>query len=84
MFLANNTSTGHYVFFAGMAQKFVDNKVAENKVMVFSKAYCPFCKMAKDVLNETGVNYGLEEIDERGIIGLLYSCHCLINSYASL
>lgn len=49
-----------------MAQKYVDDKVAQNKVMVFSKSYCPYCKMAKDVLNEVGVKYGLVELDERG------------------
>ena len=49
-----------------MAQKFVDEKVANNKVMVFSKSYCPYCKMAKDVLKEVGVQYGLVELDERG------------------
>lgn len=62
--------------FAGMAQKFVDDKVAENKVMVFSKTYCPFCKMAKDVLNETNVKYCLVELDERGTVGL-FCCCCL-------
>ncbi len=51
-----------------MAQQFVDEKVKTNKVMVFSKSYCPFCKMAKEALNETGVKYGLVELDERGIL----------------
>lgn len=50
-----------------MAQQFVDEKIKTNKVMVFSKSYCPFCKMAKDALNETGVKYGLVELDERSI-----------------
>ena len=49
-----------------MAQKYVDDKVANNKVMVFSKSYCPYCKMAKDVLREVGVKYDLVELDERG------------------
>lgn len=51
-----------------MAQQFVDEKIKSNKVMVFSKSYCPFCKMAKEALNDTGVKYGLIELDERGII----------------
>ena len=51
-----------------MAQQFVDEKIKTNKVMVFSKSYCPFCKMAKEALNDTGVKYGLVELDERGII----------------
>lgn len=50
-----------------MAQQFVDEKVKNNKVMVFSKSYCPFCKMAKEALGETGVKYGLIELDERGM-----------------
>lgn len=54
------------LFLAGMAQAFVDEKIANNKVMVFSKSYCPFCKMAKDALNETGVKYAVVELDERG------------------
>jgi len=50
-----------------MAQKFVDDRIREHKVVVFSKTYCPFCKMAKDVLNKTGVKYDLLELDERGL-----------------
>lgn len=42
-------------------------QINANKVMVFSKTYCPFCKMAKDALNQTGVKYGLVELDERGL-----------------
>lgn len=63
--------------FAGMAQKFVDDKVAQNKVMVFSKSYCPFCKMAKEALGETGVKYGLVELDERGTVCLIHCSHLL-------
>ena len=31
-------------------EKRVDDLIQENKVMVFSKTYCPYCKMAKDAL----------------------------------
>ncbi|XP_041370078.1 glutaredoxin-like [Gigantopelta aegis] len=34
------------------AQKLVDNKIASKKVMVFSKKFCPFCSMAKDVFRK--------------------------------
>ena len=33
--------------------------------MVFSKTTCTYCKMAKKVLDEVGVNYTVEEIDLR-------------------
>lgn len=52
---------------AEMAQKLVDEKISNNKVVVFSKTYCPYCKMAKDVLNQTGVKFDLLELDERGL-----------------
>lgn len=57
---------GTCLYHAEMAQKFVDDKVANNKVTVFSKSYCPFCKMAKDALSETGAKYDIVELDERG------------------
>ena len=45
---------------------FVERMIAENKVMVFSKSYCPFCKMAKDALKSTGLkDYTVEELDNR-------------------
>ena len=37
--------------------------------VVFSKTYCPFCKMAKDALRQAGLSekdYVLYELDERG------------------
>lgn len=48
-----------------MAQKFVDEEI-KKPVVVFSKTYCPFCKMAKSVLADVGVQYTLHELDERG------------------
>ena len=50
-----------------MAPKdFVDNLIAENKVMVFSKSYCPFCTMAKTALESTGLkNYKVVELENR-------------------
>lgn len=29
--------------------KFVENTIASNKVVIFSKTYCPYCTMAKEV-----------------------------------
>ena len=39
-------------------------KISENKVVVYSKTYCPFCKKAKTALDETGLkDYVLIELD---------------------
>lgn len=39
-------------------------KISENKVVVYSKTYCPFCKKAKTALGETGLkDYVLIELD---------------------
>ncbi|KAK3750164.1 hypothetical protein QZH41_004569 [Actinostola sp. cb2023] len=46
------------------AKAFVDAKIASDKVVVFSKTYCPFCTRAKDALNDTGVKYTLLEIED--------------------
>lgn len=51
-----------------MAQKLVDDLIAKHQVMVFSKSYCPYCKMAKQVLRETGATFEVVEIEDRGII----------------
>ncbi|XP_043188516.1 glutaredoxin-C4-like [Amphibalanus amphitrite] len=42
----------------------VDQLIKANKVMIFSKSYCPYCTMAKKVFKEMGQEYGLIELDE--------------------
>lgn len=32
-----------------MALKFITDAIASDKVVIFSKSYCPYCKMAKEV-----------------------------------
>lgn len=49
-----------------MAKAFVDGEIKQSPVVIFSKTYCPFCKMAKDVLKSVGVQFTLHELDERG------------------
>ena len=34
--------------------------------VVFSKTYCPYCKMAKSALDALGAAYTAIELDERG------------------
>ena len=45
--------------------QFIQTKIKENPVMLFSKTTCSFCKMAKKVLSDVGVNYEVEELDTR-------------------
>lgn len=54
------------IVFLGMSKQLVDKVISDHKVVVFSKSYCPFCKMAKDALNSTGAKFHLIELDERG------------------
>ena len=41
----------------------VKKLISENKVMVFSKDYCPYCKQTKALLNKKGVQYKAVEMD---------------------
>ncbi|TYJ54298.1 glutaredoxin [Cryptococcus floricola] len=43
----------------------VDKTIAENKVVVFSKSYCPYCKRAKQYLAEDTSDVLVLELDER-------------------
>ena len=45
--------------------QFIVEKITANSVVVFSKTSCNFCKMAIELLDETGVNYAVENIDGR-------------------
>lgn len=47
-------------------EEFIKAQVKDNKVVVYSKTYCPFCKKAKDALKAAGLkDYLLIELDER-------------------
>ncbi|KAI8643268.1 glutaredoxin-1 [Parasitella parasitica] len=41
----------------------VDKIIKDNKVAVFSKSYCPFCKKAKDLLKKLGIDFYSIELD---------------------
>ena len=43
--------------------------IKDNKVMVFSKSYCPYCAKTKATLDGMGIKYGLFELDV-SMIGL--------------
>ena len=41
----------------------VKNLVADNPVMVFSKTYCPYCRTAKNIFTDLGVEAKVLELD---------------------
>ncbi|KND04306.1 glutaredoxin [Spizellomyces punctatus DAOM BR117] len=45
--------------------KLVEDALSENKVVVFSKTYCPYCTKAKRLLDFLNVEYESFELDER-------------------
>jgi len=49
-----------------MADEFVKLQVSSNKVVVFSKSYCPYCKKAKAAIKDAGLSeFYVIELDER-------------------
>ena len=42
----------------------IDSFVVENTIAMFSFSTCPFCRRAKDFLDEKGVQYSVMELDE--------------------
>ncbi|XP_064619776.1 uncharacterized protein LOC135483139 [Lineus longissimus] len=47
------------------ARTFVNAQIASKKVVVFSKTYCSYCKMAKQALKDVGADFLLLELDNR-------------------
>jgi glutaredoxin 3 len=46
------------------AEEFAKKQIDGNKVVVFSKSYCPFCSKTKDTLREMGVEAAIFELNE--------------------
>ncbi|CAJ1460852.1 unnamed protein product [Effrenium voratum] len=44
----------------------VEEMIALQPIMVFSKSWCPFCKKAKDSLQQEGIRFGVCELDTLG------------------
>ena len=42
----------------------IEQQIADNKVMVYSKSYCPYCVKTKDKLKSGGVQYTVVELDQ--------------------
>ncbi|CEG67705.1 Putative Glutaredoxin [Rhizopus microsporus] len=45
------------------AQDIVEEIIKTNKIVVFSKTYCPYCRRAKEVLKQHGVQFFVMELD---------------------
>ena len=43
---------------------FAQAEIDSNKVVVFSKSYCPFCSATKSLLTDMNVEYTLHELDQ--------------------
>ncbi|XP_057655671.1 uncharacterized protein LOC130893494 isoform X1 [Diorhabda carinulata] len=39
--------------------------IKKDKIVIFSKTYCPYCKMAKQVFDQMGVSYTTIELENR-------------------
>lgn len=46
------------------ASDFAKAEIEANKVVVFSKSFCPFCKKTKAKLDEIGADYKVYELNE--------------------
>jgi len=45
--------------------QYIQQQIKQHTVMMFSKPSCTYCKMAKTVLDDIGVEFEVEEIDQR-------------------
>ncbi|KAM9324930.1 glutaredoxin 2 [Gastrophryne carolinensis] len=46
------------------ATKTIEEAIADNCVVIFSKTTCPYCKMAKETFNDINVSYKAIELDQ--------------------
>ncbi|KAM3965761.1 uncharacterized protein ACR2FA_000087 [Aphomia sociella] len=46
-------------------QQFIKTAITQDKVVVFSKSYCPYCKLAKDVFQKVKQPIKVYELDQR-------------------
>ncbi|KAG5674722.1 hypothetical protein PVAND_004674 [Polypedilum vanderplanki] len=48
-----------------VVEEFVKNSLNQQRVVIFSKSYCPYCKIAKDQFKKLNVDYLAIEIENR-------------------
>ena len=49
-----------------MVEAEIEQNIANNKVMVYSKSSCPFCVRTKALLQEKGAEFKVVELDQLG------------------
>uniref|UniRef100_A0A0K8SAU0 Glutaredoxin-2, mitochondrial n=1 Tax=Lygus hesperus TaxID=30085 RepID=A0A0K8SAU0_LYGHE len=49
----------------GPTAQFVKDSIAQDTVVIFSKSYCPYCKMAKEVFDKVKTSFKAIELDSR-------------------
>ncbi|EDW60913.1 glutaredoxin [Drosophila virilis] len=54
-----------YVNMDSSQAQFVRQTIADNKVVIFSKTYCPYCSMAKEQFRKLNVQMTVVELDLR-------------------
>ena len=66
---------------SGSPMEVVEQRIKDNKVMVFSKTTCPFCTKIKNLFDSLGFKYEALELDQLGKFGnskepstLFYHC----------
>ncbi|KAI8823712.1 glutaredoxin [Fimicolochytrium jonesii] len=47
------------------AKDIVEKAITDNKIVVFSKSYCPYCNKAKKLLDSLSAKYTAFELDQR-------------------
>eukprot|EP00281_Chroomonas_sp_CCMP1168_P005563 CAMPEP_0206271508 /NCGR_PEP_ID=MMETSP0047_2-20121206/33472_1 /ASSEMBLY_ACC=CAM_ASM_000192 /TAXON_ID=195065 /ORGANISM="Chroomonas mesostigmatica_cf, Strain CCMP1168" /LENGTH=155 /DNA_ID=CAMNT_0053700287 /DNA_START=104 /DNA_END=571 /DNA_ORIENTATION=- len=66
MSAANRQARGLSTLKAAQApNELIQDAISSNKVMVFSKSWCPFCSKAKAALDSVGAKYVVMELDDR-------------------
>merc|ERR1712212_486666 len=48
---------------SGEPATIVASCIKDNKIMIFSKSYCPFCNRVKELFKQIGVEYSAIELD---------------------
>ena len=51
---------------SGSPMEVVEQRIMDNKVMVFSKTTCPFCTKIKNLFDSLGFKYEVLELDQLG------------------
>lgn len=53
----------------------VSNAIKDNKVMVFSKSYCPYCQKTKNSLSDLNIEHTVFELDVSDFDTTAYNEH---------